>query len=769
MKMISIPQKLVTQARRYSTIAALAFVSLNASAYDISINGSEYLGLTETLDGFGAPTTELMEYDYNSNPSTVTFHVADPLVCASKSNSTSPNIITQVQDGNGIEVTTMQNNIVTTEYDYDNNQFNITTDNTIACATIADAANNTITPPAPDTIYSDGFENTVLVASNDIQLTLLKVTNSNTMTTEPFPSTPISVSNNQVVEYQYVIANNSQPGSPNLTVDFVEFYSLIASNGPIFDDVQNWTCTVPMGSNAATMCGTASGSDTIRLDNAVIAPGDELIVFAQRLALVDANDISNNLKLDMLASAFVVDAANTDSYLDNNTTYQQFGSSLVTATQLVMTGQPNVSAASGATLGSIIVEFQDAGGLVDASNTSAVTIAIQNNPSIGSTGVLSGTVTKSAVNGIATFTDLTIDKIGTGYTLIATGGGFTSPVSSALDIVPAAASQLALITQPADTVAGGTINPVTLQLQDLNGNLVNSSSGGVHVSIVPFSGASGAILSGSNDIVMANGLVTFNDLSINLVNVINDKYRLRFNYQFFGGNYDSNEFNITAVPVAANSEFGVNVSSVMAGTLVTYSALIRDASNTPVGSGVVVDFVMANSNPALPLTPPNIVNQTCTTNINGECIVTATSTLIGITVVTANIGGNNIPNTPANLFNSTIWEAGLPDGAMSNFWVDTATTPTSSTVSVIAEVKDQYGNFVAGVPVTFSLQDASGAVTPDFPSCSTSTNSVGVCSVSVTSAMTGTTTITSAAAGFPSVIITNPTPPMGFGRVVTWQ
>jgi hypothetical protein len=763
-KMISLPQKLVTQVRRYITIAGLAFISLNASAYDISINGSEYLGLTETLDGLGAPTTNLMEYDYTVNPSTVSFHVTDPLVCASKANSSSPNIITQVQDGNGIEVTTMQNNIATTQYDYDNNQFNITTDDTIACATIADAANNTVTPPAPDVIFLDGFENSVIVASNDIQLTLLKVTDSNTlpMATEPFPTTPISVSNNEVVEYQYVIANNSQAGSPNLTVDFVEFYSLIASNGPIFDDVQNWTCTVPGGSNVATVCGTASGSETIRLDNAVIAPGDELIIFAQRLALVDATDISNNLKLDMLASAFVVDAAITDSYLDNNTTYQQFGSSLVTATQLVMTGQPNASVASGDSLGSIVVEFQDAGGLIDASNTSAVTIAIQNNPSIGSAGVLSGTVTKSAVNGIATFTDLSIDLVGTGYTLVANGGGFTSPISNALNVIPAAASQLAIITQPADTVAGGTINPVTVELQDLNGNLVNSNAGGVHVSIVPFSGASGALLSGSNDIVMTNGLVTFNDLSIDLVNLINDKYRLRFNYQNFGGNFDSNEFNITAVPVAANSEFGVSVNSETAGTNVTYSALIKDAGNNPVGAGIVVNFVMTN-------TDANTPSVSCTTSMAGTCNVTTTSTLIGTTVVAADIGGTNIPNTTVGLFNSTIWVAGLADAAMSNFWFDTATTPMASTVNVIAEVKDQYGNFVSGIPVTFSLLDASGAVTPDFPSCSTTTNSVGTCSAAVTSATTGTTTVTSAAAGFPSVIITNPTPPMGFGRVVTWQ
>ncbi len=734
--------KLISQTKRLLVIASLSLMTLNASAYDISINGSEYLGLAPVLDGLGAPTTNLMEYDYTGTPSTLSFHVVDPLVCASKANSASPNIITQVQDGNGIEVTTMQNNIITTVYDLDNNQFNITTDDTIACATVADALNNI--PPNPDVLYEDGFENNGLLANNDIKLTLLKVVDSSLdpMVTEPFPSTPIFVSNNQTVEYQYIISNNSLNGNPDLTVDFVEYYSLIANNGPVFDDVQDWTCTVPVGSQPTTSCGTFTfGSETVRLDNAVVASGDSLIVYAKRLALVDANDIANNLKLDMLASAFVVDAAVTDSYLDNNTTYQQFGSSLVTATQLVMTGQPSASVTSGSALGSIIVEFQDAGGLIDANNTSAVTITIQNNPSSGS---LSGTITKAAINGIATFSDLSIDLVGTGYTLVATGGGFTTPDSNGINVTAAAASQLAIITQPADTVAGGTINPVTVELQDLNGNLVNSNTGGVHVSIVPFSGASGAILSGSNDIVMTNGLVTFNDLSIDLVNQLNDKYRLRFNYQFFAGNFDSNEFDITAVPVAANSTFGVSVSSETAGTDVTYSAVINDATGAPVGSGILVSFAMTNTGNA------NTPDVNCITDNTGTCSVVATSTLVGTTNVAASINGNNIPSVTVGLNSSTTWNPGIADIANSTFGVNTNSEMVGNNVTYSAVLKDANGNFVQdGSVVFFELTDSNGAATNavGFVSCATS-GGIGACSVSDTSLTTGDTSVRGAT-GFP--------------------
>jgi hypothetical protein len=45
-------------------------------------------------------------------------------------------------------------------------------------------------------------------------------------------------------------------------------------------------------------------------------------------------------------------------------------------------------------------------------------------------GALTGTVTANAVNGLATFLDLRIDKAGSGYTLAASATGL-APVTSA--------------------------------------------------------------------------------------------------------------------------------------------------------------------------------------------------------------------------------------------------------------------------------------------------------------------------------------------------
>jgi len=65
------------------------------------------------------------------------------------------------------------------------------------------------------------------------------------------------------------------------------------------------------------------------------------------------------------------------------------------------------------------------------SSTASVTIAIGTNPSAGT---LSGTKTVDAVNGVAPFSELSIDRAGNGYTLRATSSGLTSIESKVFNI-----------------------------------------------------------------------------------------------------------------------------------------------------------------------------------------------------------------------------------------------------------------------------------------------------------------------------------------------
>jgi hypothetical protein len=63
-------------------------------------------------------------------------------------------------------------------------------------------------------------------------------------------------------------------------------------------------------------------------------------------------------------------------------------------------------------------------------NSDTVTLALGVDPS-GGTATLSGTLTVTVVNGVATFGDLAIDTPGMGYTLHATIGGGVPDIDSA--------------------------------------------------------------------------------------------------------------------------------------------------------------------------------------------------------------------------------------------------------------------------------------------------------------------------------------------------
>jgi len=66
--------------------------------------------------------------------------------------------------------------------------------------------------------------------------------------------------------------------------------------------------------------------------------------------------------------------------------------------------------------------------------TGAVSIAIGHNGAVLIPGTLSGTRTVTAVNGVATFSDLSIDQLGSGYTLRVSAAGMTGAESAAFNI-----------------------------------------------------------------------------------------------------------------------------------------------------------------------------------------------------------------------------------------------------------------------------------------------------------------------------------------------
>src|SRR5205814_1924766 len=125
-----------------------------------------------------------------------------------------------------------------------------------------------------------------------------------------------------------------------------------------------------------------------------------------------------------------------------------------TATQLVFSVQPSTTTAGAAITPAVQVTAQDASGNTATGFTGNVTVAIGTNPS---SGTLSGTKTVAAVAGVTTFSGLSIDKAGTGYTLTATGAGSTT--SAAFNITVGSATQLVFSVRPEERRVGEEVRP----------------------------------------------------------------------------------------------------------------------------------------------------------------------------------------------------------------------------------------------------------------------------------------------------------------------
>src|SRR5205823_4328214 len=159
----------------------------------------------------------------------------------------------------------------------------------------------------------------------------------------------------------------------------------------------------------------------------------------------------------------------------------------------------------------ITVMVEDPFGDIQTGDTTSVTLVISTNPG---SGTLSGTLTEPVVNGVATFSDLSINKARVGYVLSALDGPYGAGTSSAFNITATTADHLTFLQQPTSAVAGVAISPaVTVQVLDRFGNLVTTDTSNVTMTIAanPGSGA----LSGTTTVAASGGIATFSTLSIN--------------------------------------------------------------------------------------------------------------------------------------------------------------------------------------------------------------------------------------------------------------
>jgi alpha-tubulin suppressor-like RCC1 family protein len=118
----------------------------------------------------------------------------------------------------------------------------------------------------------------------------------------------------------------------------------------------------------------------------------------------------------------------------------------------------------------------------------------------------------SAVNGIATFNDISINRSAAGYTLTASSPGIAPATSGGFTIRNGPDARIVFITQPVSGIANVQMPAVSIAVQDALGN--TNPGSGVSISINLLPNPNGALLNGASTRQVVNGVASFSALSV---------------------------------------------------------------------------------------------------------------------------------------------------------------------------------------------------------------------------------------------------------------
>jgi hypothetical protein len=355
----------------------------------------------------------------------------------------------------------------------------------------------------------------------------------------------------------------------------------------------------------------------------------------------------------------------------------------VPATRLAFGTQPSTTAAGTTISPAVTVQAFEASGQLDTAYGGSVTVALA--PGTGDGGAtLSGTTTVAATSGVATFASLAIDNAATAYRLQATSAGLTSATSDPFDVIAGGAARLVFTVQPANAVAGGTIQPaVEVTALDAQGNVALGFAGSVSLQITSGTGAPGASLSGTTSVSVtaSNGVAAFSTLSIDLAAA---GYALTASSADFAS-VTSAAFDVAPGPaVAAGS--GATVPNGVAGSPTTIVIVVRDAAGNRVPGqegALAVSIAGTNSGAAV-----SAITQDPTDTTYAASYVPS---LTGSDLVAVTLGGAALAGSP---YASAV-TAGGASAANSS-----ATVPATGTAGlatpIVITVRDANDNPVAG-------------------------------------------------------------------------
>lgn len=308
---------------------------------------------------------------------------------------------------------------------------------------------------------------------------------------------------------------------------------------------------------------------------------------------------SSNTAAATVSPTGLVTATGAGSAIITATSEGRSGSATLTitarpASRLGFVVQPS-NATAGLAIGPPVqVAFQDEAGGTAVTATGSITLSFSSNPT-GAT--LSGTLTAQAVQGIATFDDVRVNRAGQPYSLQAVAAGFAVATSATFSVAAGPPVSLALVTQPAGGSASGdplAQQPV-IQLRDAQGN--DARLAGITVTAIVASGP--GVLGGATSVVTnTEGRAAFTNLAI--VGTTGS-YTLRFESPGLTaavsapigvGAGSASQLTFTAAPPAAavnGQAFGSAVQ-----------VQLRDGTGNPVAqSGVVITVTLSGGSGVL--------------------------------------------------------------------------------------------------------------------------------------------------------------------------
>ena len=171
--------------------------------------------------------------------------------------------------------------------------------------------------------------------------------------------------------------------------------------------------------------------------------------------------------------------------------------------------QPDETDISVAITPSVVVQVLDSIGQVVTGYSGLVVMTLSTNPT---SATLGGTTSVAAVNGVATFSNLTINRSGEGFKLKATSGSLLRTATSEAFNIP---TRLVFTDQPVATAPATTMTAVEVTIQDPGGNTDTNYTGNVTLTLFATSGS--GVLSGTTTKAAVAGVATFSDLQVSAV------------------------------------------------------------------------------------------------------------------------------------------------------------------------------------------------------------------------------------------------------------